>query len=49
MNRNKKTKNIKPGEAIDYVNFTNGVNDVKPALSKENVNNKKKKNIDFSG
>jgi hypothetical protein len=48
MNRNKKTKNIKSNEEIDYVNLSNGVKDVTPALTKENTNSKKKNNNDFS-
>lgn len=48
MNKNRKTKNIKSNEEIDYVNFSNGVNDVTPALTKENENSKKKKTTDFS-
>ena len=47
MNKNKKTKNIKSNEEIDYVNFSNGVTDVTPALTKETTDNKKKKSNDI--
>lgn len=49
MNRNKKTKNKNPNEAIDYITSVTGFNDFNSTEHRENVNtNKKHKITDFA-
>ncbi|MEQ8155161.1 MAG: hypothetical protein ABRQ25_09810 [Clostridiaceae bacterium] len=39
MNRNKKTKNVKVNEAIDYMGFTNSIDNLSAGENKTDINN----------